>query len=245
VAIVCPHCAAPAVTSAGAVDAAGRMLRCARCGTKWLSRIQGGGRRDQPSLPRVSKPGRPRFERVIDHVDLDFPGTVSPRAAKPERRAEPSGPKSRSAAWRYPRFATAALTAWSSAVAVVLLVLVAIVAFDPSVVGASPDDGAAQFSGLEVNLVRSTTRRVHTGQAVVVLGEIANRTSEEIAVPAVRLSVRSDGEELYSWIVEPTKTQLAGGSAIQFQSLSTAPMASFDEVALRFVERQDISVGAL
>lgn len=243
-AIVCPHCAAPAVTSAKTVDAAGRMLRCSRCGTNWMPRIHGSGHADQRSLPMARKAGRPRFERVIDHADFKIPGKASPQAAKPEMRARPNEPKPNPSDRRYRGFATPALTAWSSAVAVVLLVLVAFVAFDPSVVGASPDDGAAQFSGLEVNLVRSTTRRVHTGQAVVVLGEIANRTNEEIAVPAVRLSVRSDGEELYSWIVEPTRTQLAGGGAIQFHSLSAAPQAGFDEVAMRLVERQDISAGA-
>ncbi len=235
-AIVCPQCAAPAFTSAKAVNAAGRMLRCARCGTNWLPRIHGGGQGGQRSPPRVSTPGRPRFERVIEHVDADFPGKASPRAAKPAEPAESEPPPSTR---RYRPFAPSALTAWSSAVAIVLAVLVAIIAFDPSVVGASPGGGTAQFAGLEVNLVRSTAKRIHTGQAVVVLGEISNRTNDRMAVPAVRLSVRSEGAELYSWIVEPTRTQLAGGRAIQFRSLSAAPATGFDEVALRFVERRD------
>ena len=239
-AIVCPQCAAPAINSAEAVDAAGRMLRCARCGTSWLPRINDREQHNQRPVPTASRPGRPRFERVIDHFDADFRERVSSRVEKTAGQVKSQQPSS---AWRYLPLARTALTAWSGVAAVVVVGIVAVMAFDPSVVGASPGERTAQFAGLEVQLVSSTAESNRDGRAVDVRGEIANRTNGEIAVPAIRLSLHSDGAELHSWIVEPTTTRLAGNGVVHFRSLAVAPSTKFDEVLFALTERPDTVIG--
>lgn len=240
-AIVCPQCSAPAINSAEAVDAAGRMLRCARCGTNWLPRVGDGKQHKLRPLPTTSKPRGRRFERVIEHIDADFPRMAAPRPEKPAGRVKP--PPS-SSAWRHLPIAKAALTAWSGVAAAVVIVVVAVVAFDPSVVGASPGEQTARFGGLEVHLVTSAADSNRYGRALDVRGEITNRTDREIAVPAVRLSLHADGTELYSWIVEPTTTWLAGREVVHFRSQTVAPSAEYDEVLFALTERRNIVIGA-
>lgn len=232
----CPHCAAPAINSAEPVDAAGRMLRCARCGTKWLSRIKADERRDQYFFSAPRKPTRPRFERVIDHVAAEFSGRASKPAEKPavstKSKIPPSG-------WHVSQIANSALTAWSGVAAAVAAIIITFVAFDPSVVGASPDESGKQFAGLDVHLVTSAAESIRDGRAVDVRGEITNTTSDEIAVPAVRLSLHSKGTELHSWIVEPIVAQLAGGGAVRFRSMTVAPSSKYDEVLYTLTERRE------
>lgn len=241
VAIVCPRCAAPAATSAQALDAAGRTLSCARCGTRWMPRVhdreQFSGQRDQPGALPASKGGRPRFERVIDHIDKRFSEKAP---APPKTPAEPDpGPPVRRRISMSP-----GVTALSGVAAVALFVVVSIIAFDSQVVGAWSDGRSSEFAGLEIQLVHGTTEPIRDGHAVNVLGEITNHTNDEIAVPAVRLSVQSDGGEVFSWIVEPTTTRLAGGGAVRFRSLFATPFDDFDEVSLRLADRRTETIGA-
>jgi len=223
------------------VDAAGRMLRCDRCGTSWLPRISEREQQNQRALPTTGRPERRRFERVIDHTDADFTGSATALAEKPAGQVAPKPPKS---AWRNLPIASAALTAWSGVAAAVVVVVVAVIAFDPSVVGASPGGQTAQFAGLEVQLVSSATESIRDGRTVDVRGEIANRTNGEIAVPAVRLSLHSNGAELHSWIVEPTAARLTGRGVVHFRSQTVAPSRKFDEVLFALTERPEIASGA-
>ena len=253
-ATACPHCAAPAKLSSEALDAGGRMMRCARCGTAWLARVHaedhlGGEAGERHPLP-MRRPTRPRFERVIDHVGPSF-AQRPPRAAKPARPAISARPAMSArpavaANWTWPSrlffFRTRLLGVWPSVTAAVTLVaIVAVLSLHWS--GAMSDDGRAQFAGLEIRLLRGAIEPAREGRALAVEGEIANRSDGELRVPAVRISLRSDGSEVYSWLVEPTTTRLAAGRAVVFRSVLAAPPAGVDEVAFRLAEREDTVIG--
>lgn len=257
--------------SAEALDATGRMMRCARCGTAWLARLQAddqfAGEGGERLLLTTRRPGRPRFEHVIEHVSPSFgrppPQPVRPsrwtkpaapdkpaKAAKPASPAKPSSPVKSAGmakltrAWQSLSFSNRALGAWSSAAAAgVLAVIVALLSLGSwGSVGAS-GHATAQFSGFEIRLLRSAVERVRDGHALSVEGEITNRTNDEIGVPAVRISLRSDGAEVYWWLFEPATTRLAAGRAVQFRSVLASPPVGVDEVAFRLAERQDTVVG--
>jgi hypothetical protein len=225
------------------------MMRCARCGTAWLARLHaedqfGGEGGERHALP-VRRPARPRFERVIEHVDPSFARRSQPRAAKPVKSAMSAKPTV-AANWAWPsRFfmlRTRLLAAWPSVTAAVTLVaIVAVLSLHWS--GAMSDDGRSQFAGLEIRLLRGAIEPAREGRALAVEGEIANRSDGELKVPAVRISLRSDGLEVYSWLVEPTTTRLAAGRAVVFRSVLAAPPAGIDEVAFRLAEREDTVIG--
>lgn len=242
---VCPYCAAPADLAGEPVDAAGRLLRCTRCGTKWLPRFGAAdrfrGREGNFLAENTGMTGRPRFERIIEHVEPERSWEARARAAKPsEFREEPGAPDARrgvsSGRW--------SLKAWSGvAAAIVLSLLAASLAVNSSLVGGASGDAMAQYSGLEIRLLRGVVERARAGLAVVVEGEISNITNAEIAVPAVRVSLLSEGVERYSWFVEPTETRLAGGRAVLFRSVHPAPPSGIDEVAFRLTERSATVIG--
>lgn len=242
---VCPYCNVSADLAGEPVDAAGRLLRCTRCGTKWLPRFvapadQSRGRDGNRPLEKVRMTGRPRFERVIDHVEPG--GSWEARTATPSEFREKK--KMRPEVNRGFAGGRGALRAWSGIVAaLVLSLLVATLAVNSSIVGAASGDGMSQFSGLEIRLVRGVVERARAGLAVVVEGEISNITDDVIAVPAVRVSLLSEGVESYSWFVEPTETWLAGRRAVFFRSVHPAPPSGIDEVAFRLTERSATVIG--
>jgi hypothetical protein len=132
---------------------------------------------------------------------------------------------------------------WSATVAAfVLVVVVAAMTMNMSL-GGSAHGEMKQYAGLEIKLLRGALERGRNGQVLAVEGEISNRTAAAIDVPAVRVSLRSDGTELYSWLVEPSTTRLDGGGALTFRSVLAAPPAGVDEVAFRLTERRDTIVG--
>ena len=230
------------------------MMRCARCGTAWLARLTGedqfGGESGERHPLPVRRSSRTRFEQVIEHVGPSF-GRSPQRAAKPARPARSARPamsaKTAVAAnspWpsRFVLLRTRLLAAWPSVTAAVTLVaIVAVLSLHWS--GAMSDDGRAQFAGLEIRLLRGAIEPAREGRALAVEGEITNRSEGELRVPAVRISLRSDGLEVYSWLVEPTTMRLAAGRAVVFRSVLAAPPAGVDEVAFRLAEREDTVIG--
>jgi hypothetical protein len=230
------------------------MMRCTRCGTAWLARVTGedhfGGESGERH-PLPARRQRPRFERVIEHVGSDFARPSPSRAAKPAKPARSARPAvsakpavAANSAWpsRFFFLPARLLAAWPSVTAAVTLVaIVAVLSLHWS--GAMSDEGRSQFAGLEIRLLRGAIEPAREGRALAVEGEISNRSEGELRVPAVRISLRSDGFEVYSWLVEPTTTKLAAGRAVVFRSVLAAPPAGVDEVAFRLAEREDTVIG--
>ena len=262
VAVRCPQCAAPAAFSAEALDPVGRMVRCGRCGTAWLARFHSDDRYANPraerSLPAVRPSGRPRFEQIVEHVGASFSSKAPPQPAKPSSSAKPSKPsraprmaKPQNPAmaprttcdWGFLVSGRRAFQLWSATIAAVILVaVVAVMTLNMSLGGPAHGE-MKQFAGLEIKLLRGALERARNGQVLAVEGEISNRTSDVLEVPAVRVSLRSNGTERYSWLVEPSTTRLDGGGALTFRSVLAAPPAGIDEVAFRLTERRNTIVG--
>jgi hypothetical protein len=223
------------------------MIRCARCGTAWLARLhaddQYGSDGGERHAVQIRRPARPRFERVIEHVGPSFARAPSPRhTAKPAMAAKPAVAANPTRTARSLLVPSRLLAVWPSLTAgVVLAVIVALLSIYWS--GSASDGGTAKFAGLEIRLLRGAIEPAREGRALAVEGEISNRTDDVLGVPAVRISLRSDGVEVYSWLVEPTTTRLAAGRAVVFRSVLAAPPAGVDEVAFRLAERKDTVIG--
>jgi len=219
------------------------MLRCNRCNTTWFARMpvadpfmKEGGESPYLASRRV---GRPRSERIIEHDAAGLPRQDQVQPVEPPE----SGQDGMSVAIRGLRVGRRLVGAWFGAIAAVLIgSSVTILALQSAVVGAAPAVEMAQFAGLEIRLISATVEPVHNQNAVIVIGEIANRTGGDLAVPAVRIAVRSGGTERHAWLHQPDRTRLSGGEALTFRSFLTSPPAGIDEVAFRLARRPNAAV---
>src|SRR5690606_15818932 len=98
--------------------------------------------------------------------------------------------------------------------------------------GASP-----RFEGLEFRSVRTETRYAGNGRTLLVEGEVVNRSGSGRALPAIRMTLKAGGNELYSWTVAPTPTYISAGGAVGFRSVVAPPDQREGQVALTLAER--------
>jgi len=73
---------------------------------------------------------------------------------------------------------------------------------------------------------------------------LANHTSEESDVPALRISLRTElGGEVYSWVVQPATNRIAAHGSLGFRSALTNPVPGASQIAVTLLEAQPITVG--
>ena len=234
--IFCPHCAAPTAFSAEPGSSSGSMMRCARCGTSWLGRLHGD---DPYRRSPVLRHGRPRFEQIVEHTDM--------QADVPRKGFGSAGSVRSSAGANRESWITTlrrrGLATWSGvSVGVVLTALMTATLFNATGVDAATESGSGKFAGLEVRMLDGP-KVLRDGKAVAVTGEIVNRSETSMEVPAVRVALKAKGTELYSWTVEPATLRLAPGGSVQFRSALAASPRGIDEVAFRLADRREITVG--
>jgi predicted Zn finger-like uncharacterized protein len=224
----CPKCATPSAVAAGELGAAGRMIRCQRCGTNWLARqIAGDVYRTPPVIAR--KPS-PRRDPLIIEGELVL--TARPRFGPTKRyEAPPAVARRQAPPWPLQR---------GLVVLVVGLVLIAAISVTAPIVAALPG-----FSGIFARATRVAIEGLHSkairsGEAILVEGELVNRSEETAAVPAVRISLRTSGaDEVYSWVVEPAVMSLAAGASVGFRSVLANPVPGAVHVAASLIDRAE------
>ncbi len=222
-AILCPSCAARQAISEDAVGA-GRMLHCDRCGTRWIAR------------PYVENPFRrvafaAETEDISDAVVIEHtaPGEAHHPGSGRRRVTPPPFPVDRR---------------WLKRGAIALAVVAAFFALRVPLVAALPQKGAAAESEqLAFQRVHSETLVKNGVKTLVVEGELVNTSAADVAVPAIRVSLRSPaGAEVYSWLVEPAKAGLAPGASVGFRSAVSAPPDA-SQVTLKLAARQNQIIG--
>jgi predicted Zn finger-like uncharacterized protein len=237
--IVCPRCAVPAALSAEIVGTARRMLRCTRCNTTWFARMHALDPFMKASGGSPCLVARPRFERIVEHDGPSVSRQDRGQAVNPSEGGK-VGMSPTARGFRMRRL----VGAWFGAiVAVVICSSVTVLALQSAVVGAVPSVDTAQFAGLEIRLISATVEPVHNQNAVIVIGEVANRTNGDLAVPAVRIAVLSGGTERHAWLHQPAQIRLSAGEALTFRSFLTSPSAGVDEVAFRLAPRSNVAAG--
>jgi len=247
VATRCPKCAEPPGFAAEEVGEAGRFVRCSRCGTSWLARrypadVFSRGSRRVPMLSRKPPiiegeilppldPGQASSARTINPPIADI-GPIPAAGRKAAARLVPA-PVARRSGRR--------LIAVGLALSLLVVGGLAI-----PIAGAIPGvaDLFATRQGLDFEQVKSASLRRGGSETLLVQGQLVNHGSHEVAVPAIRISLRTaSGNEVYSWLVEPAATRLAAGQSLEFRSALTNPVPGAEDVALSFADRSVITVG--
>jgi len=222
----CPQCACVSPLSEADVGAAGCMVRCEQCGTRWLARRFEEDPYQRPVLQRVI----PALPEISDAVVIEHIGPGFTRLP-PHRREQPAARR------RTPRDRRALKimgTVFGALVAIVLL-RSPIVAALPQPPGSLPADVAL----LEFQSVRSETVHLRGNSTLFVEGEIVNRSGSDVALPAIRITLRSSaGEAVTSWLVEPAVAGLAAGRSIGFRSALASPPGEATQVTLNLAARE-------
>jgi predicted Zn finger-like uncharacterized protein len=234
--IHCPYCDTP-YFAADDIDQFGQMVRCDVCGTRWLARSFENDPFGHEVDRRLSaSPERPD---IVDAVVIEQigPGFKLPpfhhgRAGRP-RTVIGGGRKSRRL----------------KATGAILSALVAAIVLRATIVAALPDLSAtaaiaAGYDNLDLRSVKSETLRIGTADTLLVEGEIVNRSDRDVLLPAVRVSLKGEnGQEVFSWLVEPAMAGLAPGKSIGFRSALASPPPGASRVTLNLATREGQTIG--
>lgn len=186
-------------------------------------------------------PGVARRRQVIDAVPAGFQPPKRPQAAPGKRAAvaAKAGPPITEVAGPWVLAAAAAM-------------LIGAFAFRAPIVSAIPDFARLYASvGLPVNLrglefrAVTATRDIENGAPVMIVqGTIANVSGTEAPLPPIRIALRNGGQEVYAWMVEPSRPSLGAGLSAPFRARLASPPASADGVMVMFGEqRQTAAIG--
>ena len=228
--LTCTSCDTRYSVDGSKFPAAGRTVRCAKCGNSWHQ----AGEAAEPLLepPAEAVDAAPETQ-VSEPVDGGFSPTrnFAPPSVVPEPRA-PLAPK------------LAVVAGWIGLFAVVLLIAFAAVKYRQHIASIWPQSAGVysglgmpvNVSGLDFHKV-DYRRETEDGQVVLaVSGEIVNTSSRQLPVPqAVRVTLSgADKRELYHWTFKPNAAVLAPGQSVPFLTRLASPPSAARNLDVSF-----------
>ena len=219
----CPQCATIAPLSAEEVGGEGTMLRCKACGTRWLARVFDADPYSRQPVQRM------HASEIADAVVIEHVGAGFERGAPPKRLPVATAvPAKRD--WRVWKIGASVLGA-----------IVAVVLLRSPILAALPGSLPQEVASLEFAGIHSETLHMRNGSTIVVEGQIVNRSDSDVALPAIRITLRSpSGDPVSSWVVEPAVAGLGPGKSIGFRSALASPPPDAAQVTLDLAARKGI-----
>ncbi len=233
--LTCTSCDTRYAVDGSKFPAAGRTVRCAKCGNSWH---QPG----EAPEPAVEPPATAAEIAPQEPVSEPAAGGISPIrdfAPPPSAAVEPRAPLA-------PRLAIVA--GWVGLFAVVLLIGFAAVTYRQHIASIWPQSAgfynslglAVNASGLDFQKV-DYRRETEDGQVVLaVSGEIVNTSSRQLPVPqTVRVTLSDSGKrELYHWTFKPSVTLLAPGQSAPFLTRLASPPSAARNLEVSFPKEE-------
>ena len=238
--LTCPSCGTRYSVDGSKFPAAGRSVRCAKCGHSWHQAAE------EPAPPAAEDPlpdaaavaAAPVPQAADDDPYPAHPASgtraYAPAPAAPDRERAPLGPK------------LAVAAGWIGLIAVVLLIAVSAVRYRQDIAVIWPQSAGVYSSlGLPVNATGIDFRQVNyrreseDGQIVLaVTGMIVNAGARELPVPQTVRVTLSDASkrELYHWNFKPTATVLKPGQSVPFTTRLSSPPAAARHLEVRFAK---------
>jgi predicted Zn finger-like uncharacterized protein len=225
--LLCPHCGKAHIIRDGALGLAGRMVRCSVCKSTWFADAHG-----------EAKTPAHAYEGADPHALIERVRKAT--AYKPLKSKKPD------AGQEGLRFAIEPGTAILGAFA---LFLVSGLIFREPVVKAMPNLASLyQSIGLPVNVRGlefaeiTSSRAVQNGEPVLVIeGKITNISKGEVAVPAVRVTLRSpSGGEIDAVTARPEIARLDQTGETTFKTTLANPPSDAKDVLVHFSDPQNL-----
>jgi predicted Zn finger-like uncharacterized protein len=233
----CTSCGTRYSVDGAKFPAAGRTVRCAKCGNSWHQAAEAPPELAPEPVMAAAASGSVAHPSPNDAENIaSGPSPVrvfAPQSATPEPRA-PIGP------------ALAVVAGWAGLIAVVLLIAVSAVRYRQDIAVIWPQSAGVYSSlGLHVNTSGIDFRQVdyrresEDGQVVLaVTGVIVNAGSRQLPVPqTVRVTLSdASNHELYHWTFKPSTAVLAPGQSIPFVTRLSSPPAAARHLEVRFAK---------
>jgi predicted Zn finger-like uncharacterized protein len=221
----CPECQTIAALADEDIGPEGTMVRCKACGTRWLARTFADDPYSRSQVQRLN-PSDVIDALVIEHVGPGFERAPVVRKA-PAVVTPPAKPKRGWLRWKV------AAIGFGAVVAVILL--------RSPIMAALPGSLPDEVKSLQFTKVHSETLHRKGTSTLIVEGEITNRSDADIALPAIRITLRSpNGDPVSTWLVEPAVAGLAAGKSIGFRSALASPPPDAAQVTLDLAARKGI-----
>ena len=229
--LTCTSCDTRYSVDGSKFPAAGRTVRCAKCGNSWH---QPGEAPEQPAEPPVPADEIAAEAPVSEPADAGI-SPIRDFAPPPSAAIEPPAPLA-------PKLAIVA--GWVGLFAVVLLIGFAAVKYRQHIASIWPQSaGVYNGLGLPVNASGLDFHKVdyrrenEDGQVVLaVSGEIVNTSSRQLPVPQIVHVTLSDSgkRELYHWTFKPGVTVLAAGQSAPFLTRLASPPSAARNLEVSF-----------
>jgi predicted Zn finger-like uncharacterized protein len=239
--LTCSSCGTRYAVDGSKFPAAGRTVRCAKCGHSWHQAAE--TRVEEPAPEPVMPQTGPAqdTQRVQDgpeSLSSFQTGASSSRAFAPQPAvAEPRPPIGP---------VLAVFAGWAALIGVVLLIVVSAVIYRQHIAVLWPQStGVYNSLGLHVSTSGIDFRSVdyrresEDGQVVLaVTGQIVNAGSRQLPVPqTVRVTLSdASNHELYHWTFKPNATVLGPGQSVPFVTRLSSPPAAARHLEVRFAK---------
>ena len=261
--LTCPQCTTKYTVDGSKFPAAGRSVRCAKCGHVW-HQIGPQPEPDPDAEIEVHEPEpavetAPALSRhtpvITESPAVDEPPSVvsqtrvaafAPSTAMDSDFAAEETPVVSPSRGGAPWAGRAAvLGGWAMLVGLVLVIGWAAVSFRDNIATWLPQTSSVYAAaGLPVNArgidFADVNRQLETedGQQVLaVTGRIVNRSTHELTVPLVRVALfDGDRHELYHWTFVPGVSTLKPGQASKFRTRLSSPPVGTRDIEVRFAK---------
>ncbi len=248
--LTCPRCATRFLVNSAAIGAAGREVRCGRCGNAWFAAEDGGVEAAvAPAPPAEPEPAPlpdaedssedrpPPAQELSIHAEKPL-GPV--RSAPPRANVPPDDPNRR----RWP-----VRMAWVALIAVLIGIGAAASLYREEVIAVLPAAEPAYAAigieseppGFGLNLIIETfDRSEQDGQIILrVSGRIENATGTRLRVPALRAALfDAEQRELQGWTVPAPVASLPPNGNERFKTEFANPAENAVRLSIVFQENR-------
>jgi predicted Zn finger-like uncharacterized protein len=247
--LTCPQCDTRYQADGSKFPAAGRNVRCAKCGHVWH---QLGPEPEpdpeaelfveEPPSPAAAPPPEPAPSPIAAQPRVAAFAPVAETAAV--EAPEPAVARS-TRVWGGP---AAVAAGWVLLVALILVIGWAAVSFRDNVATWVPQTAsfynaaglAVTPRGIDFTDVAYQNQTEDGQQVLAVTGSIVNRSNHELTVPLVRVALfDSDKHELYHWTFVPSVATLQPGGTAKFRTRLSSPPAGTHNLEIRFARSDE------
>jgi predicted Zn finger-like uncharacterized protein len=228
--LTCPQCDTRYQADEAKFPAAGRNVRCAKCGNVWHQAAPAA-----EAVPEAAAVTAEPEQTVADETPL-------PRRADSLRMRGAPAPSAEPGASWLGRLGVAA--GWLVLVAVIVLIGFSAVRYRQEITAMWPQSSSVYSAlglpvrGLDFRDLRSS-RESEDGQVVLaVSGTIFNDSARELPVPQSVLVTLSDekNHEIYHWNFSPSVATLKPGQSSKFITRLSSPPATARHLEIRFAK---------
>jgi predicted Zn finger-like uncharacterized protein len=235
--LTCPQCATRYQTDAAQFGAAGRKVRCAKCGHTWHQTAEASAE-SEPGFTQIDDVESPPASPPQHAAYAPSQGAVAPSLAATASGAADHAPRS----WRSIGQLVRDGVQWAALAAFVFVIGWSAVRFRQDIAIAWPQTATfyraigkpVNTTGLTVKDLSYKNETEDGQQVLAITGRVTNETWRELTVPPIRVTLTDDDKRvLYDWSFSTGVATLAGGKSVAFMTRLASPPSTARHAQVR------------